>query len=303
MSVFEVLSRKKSFDNRWIGNENLNKAGLHSMRMRLADTCLAFRRFGQASHDNSFRVFQRDGIILLPNFLPADHFERLKAEALKQFQAAAVRAPIGNNIGHNGFGQKNFFEGGFDRQDGGTINRFLKISAKETPECFQFAQHIGLTALYRKAAGSRRHPEKFWLYQIVHGDEHFAPDIQKALHRDTFHSAIKMWFFLEDVQPEHGPFEYIPGSHRMTARRKQWEYIKSLRSSSGKRTQYQGGAFRASEADLRFMGLGQPKAYPVNANTLVLADIRGFHRRGQAKANNQRLSIYANIRPHPFALI
>lgn len=45
---------------------------------------------------------------------------------------------------------------------------------------------------------------------------------------------------------------------------------------------------------------GVMTSYPVKANTLVIADIRGFHCRGQALENQARISIYANIRPAPF---
>ena len=37
------------------------------------------------------------------------------------------------------------------------------------------------------------------------------------LHRDTFFRALKFWFFLRPVQREDGPFEYVPGSHRLDA--------------------------------------------------------------------------------------
>ena len=63
---------------------------------------------------------------------------------------------------------------------------------------------------------------------------------QRALHRDTFHSAIKLWLFLEDVTDADGPFEYVPGSHRMTRARYHWEHRKA-RVAADKRL---GGSFR-----------------------------------------------------------
>ncbi|MEX0297525.1 MAG: phytanoyl-CoA dioxygenase family protein, partial [Kordiimonas sp.] len=293
VSIFEVLSRKKSFDNKWIGNQFLNKTGLHLFRIALADTFLKLRRLQSFGTHEHYKDFKRDGIVAIPNFLPDDQFIRLQNEARTSFHMAAAENPIDTSNTNFGFGQKQQIKGGYDRLDGGTTNRFLKISEQNHPECTAFIQDPRLVSLYNKAAGAKTHPEKFWLYQITHGDEECAPDIQKALHRDTFHSAIKLWYFVEDVLPEHGPLEYIPGSHKMDERRKRWEYIKSTRISSGKKSRYKGGAFRASDADLRYMRLESPKAFPVKANTLVLADIRGFHRRGQASTSSDRYSIYA----------
>ena len=41
-------------------------------------------------------------------------------------------------------------------------------------------------------------------------------------------------------------------------------------------------------------------SFECDANTLVLADVFGFHRRGSALPGRQRLSIYGWNRPYPF---
>ena len=60
------------------------------------------------------------------------------------------------------------------------------------------------------------------------------------------------------------------------------------------------GAFRVNKADQRYLGLAKPESFPVKANTLVLADVRGFHRIGLASQSKSRFGIYASIRLHPF---
>src|SRR3546814_11353522 len=53
-------------------------------------------------------------------------------------------------------------------------------------------------------------------------------DSQTALHSDTYHPTMKAWFFLHDVANDEGPFQYVPGSHRLTPQRIAWEKRKSL---------------------------------------------------------------------------
>ena len=300
VSVFELLSKKKSFALPWIGNPFLNRLGLHKARIRLSGAILKLRRLQNFSRPKHYEQFLRDGVVAIPDYLPKSVFESLKPEALQCFKAAEAETPLLTHMVSRGFGEKQALSSGFDRFDGGTLNRFLEISAERTPNCADFAKQLDLSQLYGKAAGSLAHPEKFWLYQTLHGDDQENPDDQKLTHRDTFHSAIKLWYFLEDVELEHGPLEYSVGSHRMTPERMQWEYDGSICASTIGIGRRRGGAFRASDADMAQMGFAPPIPLPVKANTLVLADIRGFHRRGHAKPGSQRHAIYANIRPHPF---
>src|SRR4051812_24305252 len=73
--------------------------------------------------------------------------------------------------------------------------------------------------------------------------------IRRDLHRDTFQPAIKLWYFLDEVAQDDGPFEYVPGSHRMTRRRLRWEYRRALAAVApgGDR----GGSFRVGDSDLK----------------------------------------------------
>ncbi len=48
------------------------------------------------------------------------------------------------------------------------------------------------------------------------------------------------------------------------------------------------------------MGLPAPVAVTVPANTLVLADTVGFHRRGEAQNTTPRRAIYIFMRTNPF---
>ncbi len=296
MSLLSVFSSKKSFALPVLGSVRLNRLGLHVLRMKMANWMLSARRVQVCgfARPSEYAAFKRDGIVVLENFLPAEQFDKLTAEIQHTMQAADAHTPI-QNYGEQGFGEKHNYPWGFDRYDGGTLNRFYAI-AKNQPEAMAFINHPRLKKLTSLLAGAYHNPNKYFLYKLFHGKEDQNADIQKAIHRDTFHSAIKLWYFLEDVKPEHGPFHYAAGTHKLSRNRLTWEKQRSIKASQ----ENKGGAFRISEQELEALGDGHLQSYPVKANTLVIADIRGFHCRGQALENQERLSIYANIRPAPF---
>jgi len=296
VNLFSVLTSQKSFALPIIGSVRLNRLGLHVARMKLANLMLGVRRFQISGlvRPAEYAQFKRDGILALENFLPEDDFAKLVAEVKATMQAADAQTPI-EGYGEQGFGKKHNYPWGFDRYDGGTLNRFYTITAQQ-PATQQFVDNRRLKRLTSFLGGAYHDPGKYYLYKLYHGQEAVNADSQKAIHRDTFHSAIKLWYFIEDVKPEHGPFHYAPGTHRLSRKRLAWEKQRSIQAS----IENKGGAFRITPADLSTLGDGDLQPYPVKANTLVIADIRGFHCRGQALADQARLSIYANIRPAPF---
>ena len=153
--------------------------------------------------------------------------------------------------------------------------------------------------LVHHTIGTQLTAKKASIYLTVQGDELRNPDVQKELHRDTFQPAIKFWYFLEKVTLAEGPLEYVIGSHLLTPARLRWEYRRSVEASRpGSRDT--GGSFRIDEQMLQSLGLGLPRPLGVRENTLVIADVRGFHRRAHGTLGSRRISIYGNVRPRPF---
>ncbi|WP_333824325.1 phytanoyl-CoA dioxygenase family protein [Pinisolibacter sp.] len=296
--MFSILSSQKSFSDPWVGHAGLNRSfDLHVRRMRLARRVAAVRR-GLVSPmvDASIRErIARDGLAIVPDFLPADVFAALRDEIeahVARFDAS--EPPRGAT--RRGFGKPRHFEGGFDRHDGATLNRFLNIDAATTPRTLEFARHPRLAALSRAVCGRSTSEHKTSIYLLMHGSED-NHDIQKDLHRDTFFSSMKYWYFIRPVRSEDGPFEYHPGSHRLDERRLEWERAKAAAAVAAGGG---GGAFRADEADLSALGFTEPLRATCAENTLVIADTLGFHRRGVAAAGSVRLSVYGYERPHAF---
>jgi len=125
-------------------------------------------------------------------------------------------------------------------------------------------------------------------------------DPQASLHADTFHPTAKMWLFLHDVGEEDGPFAYVPGSHRLTPERLAWEHEQALSATAHGDAHHAAGSFRLPEHRLDDLGYGPLRTFPVPANTLVVADTYGFHRRCPSRRATIRTSLYGVLRRNPF---
>jgi hypothetical protein len=295
-----LFSTEKRFADPWIGNQTANRLGLHLARILLFDGIEGLRRalYSASEQDRRWiRELRRQGVVAIPDFLPAAKFAALQEEVIGVIRGSLERFPPRANH-RPGFGKKEpFGDIGFDRFDGGTLNRFVHLTPERTPSAVETVRSERFSRLYNAAQGRRIPLSALALYYTRHGPE-TVHDLQKDLHSDTFHSTIKLWYFVTDVPAEAGPFSYVKGSHRSTWKRLAWEYRRSVGARSHPADR--GGSFRISENDLQELGLPQPTALTVSANTLVIADTNGFHRRGDATAGAERFAIYGAMRRSPF---
>lgn len=297
--LLAIFSSSKSFTDPWVGSHRLNRLGLHLFRMQIAGWMHSLRHAQrlQVARWPKLRSLRRDGVLVIENFLPEVAWRALRDECRAHVQGSLqMHAPP--QPGGPGFGPKQYFPGGFDRYDGDTLNRFLNIEAGRTAEAFRVVRDPRLLALCSAAQTRPVMPEKFALYYTRNGADAF-PDIQKDLHRDTFHHAIKCWLYLDAVDESQGPFVYAPGSHRITPARASWERARSI-AATAPQASSRSSSFRASATEIAEMGYAAPRSYPVKANTLIMADTLGFHARGAAEAGSERLALYGAFRPWPF---
>lgn len=296
--LVNALTSATGFGLPFIGNPNLNKRGLHLWRIKCSDTALSSRQGKQPANDIAAEVVDK-GVAVVSDFLPADSFAQLQSEIRQSVSKSEHDHPVTASDTER-FGAKQHFTGGFDRYDAQTLNRFLDISSNTTPHAAAFLDNKDLQEACEQLTGTVFNPKKFQIYLTRQMVADNSNDPQLQIHRDTFFSCIKLWYFTEDVAPRDGPFRYCPGSHRMTEARLKWEQEQSIRAAKTNAT----GSFRISSAEVEALGCEPVQSYPVSANTLVMADVRGFHARAAAsRAGAERLSIYGNIRPWPFAPI
>ena len=125
-------------------------------------------------------------------------------------------------------------------------------------------------------------------------------DHQKLIHLDTYFPAIKYWWFPEKVDIKNGPLCYVKDSCYANEKLQMWYYKQSVdvcekSYESWKGKDHTEGSFRVSEEELKKLGL-ELEPITVQADTLVIANVAGFHSRGDATEEHIRNSIHGSIR-------
>jgi hypothetical protein len=296
-----LLGGQQHFSDPWVGAASFNRLGGHLSRMLISQAAASLRiaraRTG-ASVEDAIPALERDGVAVIEDFVATQIHCALRNEVVTRLAALEARFPIPESS-DRGFGPRRPFPGGFDRFDGSTLNRYVDIDPRVHPLASRFVQETRLMRLVHHAIGTRLTAKKASIYLTVQGDEVSNPDPQKELHRDTFQPAIKFWYFLDEVTRAQGPFEYVIGSHLLTPARLRWEYRRSVEASR-RGSRDKGGSFRIDEQALQSLGLDLPRPFELRENTLIIADVRGFHRRAYGTLGSRRVSIYGNVRPRPF---
>lgn len=278
--VFDVIGSGKSFSqNPVIGNDRLNAWGLHKWRVQAAARMADYRRgrLGKSLATADRRQLSSRGFLLKENFLPEAVFQRLKSEIYSTPLAAR------------------------EMRQGQTVTRMIALGPgvlKTLPATDGFLRDSRVGDMIHFAASYGGEPVHM-LHVIMVNPETKITDPQTELHSDTFHPTAKAWFFLHDVGPEDGPFTYVPGSHLLTPDRLQWEYEQSLTARDDPRPHHGYGSFRVSRTQLEEFGY-VPETVSVRANTLVVADTRGFHGRTPSNKPTMRISLDLYLRRAPF---
>lgn len=278
--VFGVVGKEKSFrSNPILGSERLNQRGLHRTRVAAAARMAVFRRKLIGGIDAADRAaYARDGFVMRENYLPQDLFESIRAELLSRPHPA------------------------WELREGHTVTRMIPLTTRmreQLPLAVQAVRDPYLEKLTGYVAGRTGAPIHF--VQIVLAEPKEGPaDPQTMMHADTFHSTTKFWLFLHDVGEDDGPFMFVPGSHRLTPERLEWEYHNSIAAQKLQLDHHSDGSFRVAADELGSLGYGPPRRMVVKANTLIVADTYGFHSRSPSDRPTVRMELHGHLRRNPF---
>lgn len=271
----------KSFrDNPIIGSRRLNARGLHAARVRgaaaMAD--MRRRRLARLVDPADRAAFDRDGFVEKRDFLPAETFARLR-DAIFSYRGPAR-----------------------EMVQGDTSTRRIALDPRALdalPEARALLADPVWRGLIRYAGSFDQEPLSY-IQTIFSQVREGPPDPQTHLHADTFHATVKAWLFLTDVAEDEGAFCYVPGSHRPTPERLEWERAMSIRAPDEVDRLSGRGSFRITREELPALKLPEPRLFAVPANTLVVADTHGFHARGPSARLSTRIEIWAYGRRNPF---
>lgn len=281
VDITTLFGFAKSFESHSIvGNKTFNELGLHRFRVERAAMLAQKRRQKLAKVLTSDEVeqFQNNGFILKENFLPEDEFLQLSKELLE--------TPLETR----------------ETLQGDTVTRRMALDGetlKQLPATEKLLNNKKWQGLLNYVASSKVQP-MYYVQVILSQVRKSRPDPQTSLHSDTFHSSVKAWLFLTDVAEDEGPFVYVSGSHVVNEKRLDWEYLQSVQMNEKSNALSRRGSLRINQNELEVLGYGQPQAFSVKKNTLVIADTYGFHARGPSVRPSTRIELWAYGRRSPF---
>ncbi len=238
--IIQLFTTAKSFKiNPVIGNTLLNRIGLHVLRVILSHSIMKFRMvlLSFSIPRPLQKEYYEKGYILLENILPEKEFDSIVKEAHD------IRADIRECI------------------QGDTLTQRIHLKQdnhSQTTAIQRFLTQKNIVNLFKFTSGKNHRPVSH--IQVIkskykEGDH----DPQKNLHSDTFHPTMKYWYFLQDVGEDMAPFTYVEGSNRLTWKRIQWEYKKSINIHKETSSYSKSGSFRVEEDELEALGLAAPK--------------------------------------------
>ena len=236
------------------------------------------RRLAMRVAPESRSQFDRDGFVMVPDFLPAEAFEALRTAAL-------TAGPDCRS-----------------QQQGDTVTSRIPVGPalrKRFPQLDRLLDSPRWKGLMAYVASTRSEP-LYYFQAIAGGTAEGPPDPQLELHSDTFHPSLKAWLFLTNVADDGRPLTYVAGSHRLSPKRIAWERRKSITIKDEGDRLSQRGSLRVAPHELAELGLPQPTRFAVPANTLVLVDTCGFHARADSDRPTIRLELWAYCRRTPF---
>ena len=276
-----VATGAKSFEkNPVLGHPGLNRAGLHLARRRLAMRMAERRRAACAEGLTPAQrvAFLRDGYLVIEDFLPPERFAAMRAEIF----ATPIEA-------------REFL-------DGYSLTRLIPLDAGtlgRLPATAAALNHPQYRALHDYVGSFKLQPFQF-IQTIFSNIRAAEPDVQSDFHLDTFHPTVKSWLFLEDVDAEEAGFTYVPGSHIPTRRHLAWERRASIGAATAADRSTREGSLRIEPDELPRLGYPPPVKFAARANTLIVADTSGFHRRGVTEHATRRIAIWSYARGTPF---
>jgi hypothetical protein len=258
-----------------IGGPLVNRLGLQVGRT-LSDRIKWKLRSPRLTHDvtDAFETIEADGVVVIPNFLSSDAVAAVRRELAAIDAAGQYKTiPFGENFAAN------------------------ETLLTDSPECFpalmrSFRDNAFLlnlaSAVSRRKMTYSPHVSVFKVFKAEPTKPHTDLDYNQYVHADRHYSFIKAFYYVDDVDAETAPYSYARRSHKVTLARLKYEYAYSIafakiRSNGYSRTPSQLTINQRLRelADTYLAEIGcHVEPIVAKANTLIVSNNIGFHRRG-----------------------
>jgi hypothetical protein len=218
-------------------------------------------------------ILERDGVLVLHDFLPAEVFATVRREYAAAREAGLLEPP-------------DCFE------DNGVVERRIRVGKNRdrfpvTRDAL--VQNEWLRVLVGGILGQPPPEIALVISVMMRSEEATAPQRligSNYIHADIHFPTVKAWLYLNDIDESNAALRYARGSHRMTLARLAYEYDASVRVARAKETIAVGkdvayGRVRMPTAAQLDRMRVKDEPLSGRANTLVIANTMGFHRRGE----------------------
>lgn len=278
MGIKDIAIVKSFTGAKLVRNRFLNRVGLQVARTYGARWLYNVRPTAiDPSVCNFVNQLRYDGMIVIENFFDESDFQALKKECLA---ILANNEHILNKRMHGPTDYSIAVLKDFENESQVFINKFYA-----DPRLYAVMQAAEKTKF--KMENAHRAIER-----VRQGNETTVGDPETLLHSDIFFHTHKAWLYLTDVTPKDAPLVYVKGSQRLTGAQAQHIYQHSCNPSTPSR--------RVTPEELRAMGW-EETALECKQNTLVVANVCGYHRRSVGQPGGERVALHCSIRLQPFA--
>jgi hypothetical protein len=263
----------------------LNRAGWQLARMLPRHVTHRLRRPRAAPEvADHVAAAERDGIVVIPNFLPAAEFQRLHSYCEDLRRSPALRREP-------------------DREKSGVDWLYGPIAGVD-PDSQWVRERIARNPLLIDTVAGIVHrritrpPQMAYQRLAMREDAEYVPDAEAVLHADRHFPTVKAYFSLNPGTQDNGAYVWVPGSHRLSVARLRHEYAYSIRQAifihGGPEALPAGsseaGMVKIDPKDWQAMGVREEHIL-TEPNTMVISNNFGFHRRGYLKPGAVREQI------------
>lgn len=284
METFNTWNYIRS-QNHIIPSPTANKVGVPVFRTIFANLLIQMRRFKNClPKDEHEAKLIEEGIVVIPDFLPTEEFKKLKHEFNTEISKSENTKIV--NKGSMQVDIRHI-----------KSNEFEKFTAMK-----KFAKNKKLIRLISVAEGVRvvDQLKKFDLEKTTFGEPEKDTDLNIKFHADTHFHSHKVLFYMNDVVSKGGPFIYCKNSHKNNFDRLWFEFRRGQLGDAHKEVwRIQDHLDKKIFRNYFEKILNQKYVVASKENTLVIANVHGFHKRGESIKGVQRSLIRIPFRYNP----
>lgn len=277
----------------------LNILGLQVIRILWHDFTLSLKRMLKPEMNDVARELDQSGYIIIENFFDDKTFSSIES----QFEEDMKLKFSGAKDSEESIVAGEVHIKQVDIQEASCQSSFRELIFSESLRDVvkKLAQKPINTPVKCVLQESQQKDESSKGYDFVHGNSDF--DVENILHQDHIYSVYKAWLYIEDITEENGAFVYVPNSHRFSWLDLKYQYLKSIfycliakgKSHWVPEKFLDKGRIIAPKDYFRDLDL-KPIPLEARANSLIIANTRGFHKRGRFSPGRARKLIHLDFR-------